>query len=102
MEIAASARSISKRSDASRVRTASSQHAPSLCCIDLPAAVLGLRHQPDTILAVLAGHRGEFVKDPAPFLLGKRLASIPYCCPATPVSPFCLCFPPGDRLPIFR
>ena len=80
MEIAASAQSISKRSDDSRVRTASSQHAPSLYCIDLPAAVLGLRHQPDTTLAVMAGHRGEFVKDTAPFLLGKRLAAIPYCC----------------------
>ena len=67
---AASAQSMPRRSDASQARTASSQHAPSLCCIDLPAAVLGLSHQPNTILAVMAGHRGEFVKDTAPALSG--------------------------------
>ena len=54
------------------------------------------------MLAVMAGHSGEFVKDTAPVLSGKRLVGIPYCWPATPALPFCLCFPPGGRLPIFR
>ena len=44
----------------------------------------GVSQRPDTKLAVMAGHRGEFVKDTAPLLLEKRLAAIPYCCQQRP------------------
>ena len=32
------------------------------------------------MLAVMVGHRGEFVRDTAPVLSGKRLVAIPNCC----------------------
>ena len=57
---------------------------PPLYCTDLPAAVLGLSQQPDTMLALMAGHRGEFAKDTAFVLSGKRLVAIPHCCRQLP------------------
>ena len=48
--------------------------------MDLPEDGLGLSKQPDTMLAVMAGHRGEFVKATAPGLSGKRLVLVPCCC----------------------
>ena len=32
------------------------------------------------MLAVMVGHRGEFVRNTVPVLSGKRLVAIPYCC----------------------
>ncbi len=64
----------------SQTRTASSSYTPSPCCTDLPEAALGLSQHPDIMLAMMVGHRGEFVKNTAPVLSGKRLVAIPYCC----------------------
>ena len=36
------------------------------------------------MLASMAGHRGEFAKDPASVLSGKRLVAIPHCCRQLP------------------
>ena len=36
--------------------------------------------QPDAMLAMVTGHRGELVEDPALVLLGRRPVTVSYCC----------------------
>ena len=53
-----------------------------------PRPGCGLSQQPNTMLALMTGHRGEFAKDRVSVLSGKPLLAIPHCCRQLLVSPF--------------
>ena len=59
MKIAASLRSTSSRSDASRPRSRLVVTCAALCGTDLPEAALELSQQLDTNLALIVGRPGE-------------------------------------------
>ena len=54
--------------------------APASCWSRRVLIIVKLAEQPDAMLAMVAGHRGELVEDPALVLLGQRQVTVSYCC----------------------
>ena len=54
--------------------------APASCWSRRVLIIVKLAEQPEAVLAVVAGHRGELVEDPALVLLGRRPVTVSYCC----------------------